>query len=104
MMSLSRLKAERLVVDLIGKEPGLDDLLRAFAVAGFGEYGRLQRMARLNYTGTDQRNPRPDVGVTWADPSDGGAILDLLHASFNPYIDQLPVAGEIEMQFEKSRS
>lgn len=102
MMSLSSLKAERLVVDLIGKEPGLDDLQRAFAVVGFGEYGRLQRMARLNYTGLPKKSCC-DVGVTWADISDGGALLDLLHASFNPYIDQLPEAGEIESAIRKEQ-
>jgi GNAT superfamily N-acetyltransferase len=93
--TLSSLKTERLVVDLVGKAPVLDDLLGVLASVGFQHYVQLQRMACVSQSSL----PVPAIGdsqVAWADTVDSQAILDLLHFSFDQYADQLPEFLEIE--------
>jgi GNAT superfamily N-acetyltransferase len=85
---------ERLVVDLVGNEPALAELLGIFDSNGFRRYSRLLRLARVGQTtipaAIDQEH------VVFADKADAPAIQDLLEDSFDRYADQLPMSYELE--------
>jgi len=85
-----------LVVDLIGHEAALGELVKLFEDVGYRRYTRLFRMAFLPFAGS-VRNATPlDERVTWASSADCVSILDLLSLSFDRYAEQLPALHEIE--------
>jgi ribosomal protein S18 acetylase RimI-like enzyme len=95
LASLSTLKTERVVLDLIGNAPALEDMIAAVEPAGFRRYARLQRMARLHHAGLA---PAPGIEppVHFAHRSEAEAIHLLLESSFDHFADQLPALHEIE--------
>src|ERR1035437_4102234 len=98
--ALPSLRAEPVVVDLVGTEAALGDLL-AFLESeqGFRRYVRLYRMARTNQA-SPQQPLTGDSGVIFADKADCQAVLDLLCRSFDRYAEQLPMLCEIESAVE----
>ena len=97
--SLSSLKTEPVVVDLVGNEAALGDLLAVLKSEGFQHYTQFCRLARTRQPsaqlhGADQ--PR----VVHAERSDCQSILDLLCGSFDRYAEQLPMLYEIESAVE----
>jgi hypothetical protein len=93
--------ARRLTTDVVGREADLASMLSCVEGAGFRRYSRLVRLTRPN--------PLPEVGkvsepdpakvspdISFAEPTDAGAILSLLEALFDPLADQLPTLYEIE--------
>jgi len=95
LSSLSALRTERVVVDLLGYEAPLSELTNAFETAGLRRYARLQRMAR---SGRDKvpENSKEDAPVVSAEADDAQAVLDLLETSFDRFADQLPLKRELE--------
>jgi Acetyltransferase (GNAT) family len=92
---LGKLQTERIVVDLIGSEGALADLVTLLERAGFRRYSRLQRMTRSTQSGLP-RASTDKAQVVYADLTDRDAILDLLNCSFDRYADQLPMPHEID--------
>ncbi len=95
LVALPELKADGMVIDLVGNEAGLKGLFDLARAAGFRPYARLLRLARTSRP-EEQQPPADGPGVTWADPTDCQAITDLLEASFDAYADQIPMPYEIE--------
>lgn len=95
LISVKSLKTERMVVDLVGNEAALSELLTLLKRAGFRRYSQLQRMARSPESGLPPASTG-DAVVTNAEPADREAIVDLLDSSFDRYADQLPTRHEIE--------
>jgi hypothetical protein len=96
---LPSLKTERVVVDLVGSEASVRDLVSVLASVGFRTYARLIRLARAS----QPNQPRPSPAgseVTWAQKTDYQAIMNLLETSFDRYADQLPLPYEIEAAIE----
>ena len=93
--ALPTLKRERVVIDLVGSETSLGDLLSAVDSAGFRRYAQLLRLARAGQPGQPQAS-LDGTEVVWADQTDRQAIIDLLECSFDRYADQLPMPYEIE--------
>ena len=92
---LSELKSEPVVVDLIGNEGALKDLLDLMESEGFKPYRKLYRMARIN----PSASPSPgaaEAPVACASRADARAVWDLLSRSFDRYAEQLPMLYEIE--------
>jgi ribosomal protein S18 acetylase RimI-like enzyme len=86
---------ERMVVDLVGNETTLHELLTILEKAGFRRYSKLQRMARA-HSADLPASANDDASVEFALSSDRQAIADLLESSFDRYADQLPVLHEID--------
>lgn len=94
ILALPVLKAERVVVDLVGNEALLIEPLRVMESVGLRRHARLLRLARLGQASEPQPPARsPEVG--WADNTDCSAILNLLERSFDRYADQLPADYDI---------
>lgn len=89
------LRTEPVVVDLVGQESALNDLVELFEVAGFRRYSRLCRMSR---TVPPAATPpaAPDLRVVIAGKADCQPILDLLLRSFDCRAEQIPMFYEIE--------
>ena len=87
------------MVDLIGNETALGNLLAVLEAGGFRRYTRLHRMARSQ--ASEAAKPvAEDAPVNCAEPSDGEAIFELLSRSFDPHAEQLPTRYEIESAIE----
>jgi hypothetical protein len=97
--SLSGMGTERMVVDLVGSETAVSELLSILEKAGFRRYSRLQRMARSHSAGLPAA-ANGDATVEYAHSGDRQAIADLLDSSFDRYADQLPVMHEIHAAIE----
>jgi len=93
------LKAERVVIDLVGNELALGDLLALMESAKFRRYTHLSRMARAGHT--DPQDWQMDGSpVVRADKPDCEAVLGLLDQVFDRYGEQLPMRYEIETAVE----
>ena len=98
---IPQLKREPVVMDVVGREAVLPDLLRVLETSDFRRYARLVRLARpytaslLSVQSTNP-SPNPAPAVLLAESTDSHAILRLLESSFNPYADQLPEVYEID--------
>ena len=97
--NLSRLKKDPVVVDLVGNEAALGDLLAMWECEGFRRYTRLYRMARTRPPDT-QQCCTDDLQVVYAERADCPAMIELLGRSFDRYAEQLPMAYEIESAVE----
>jgi hypothetical protein len=95
LLASSRLKAERLVIDLVGKAGALDSLINVIQSTGFRPLRKLLRLARGKENGFVQAIAS-DIQVTFADQGDAPRILRLLESSFDCYADQLPTPYELE--------
>lgn len=93
--ALSMLRTEPVVVDLVGQELALGELLGRFESAGFRRYNRLFRMARL-VPSAPPPAAAPDSRVVLAGQADCQPILDLLLRSFDCRAEQIPMLYEIE--------
>jgi ribosomal protein S18 acetylase RimI-like enzyme len=80
------------VADVVGSEPAVAGMIGALEPAGFRRYGRLQRMARAAQPLT---GVKVEAGIHYGEPTDCGAVTDLLESSFDRFADQLPTAWEI---------
>jgi GNAT superfamily N-acetyltransferase len=98
--ALPMLKIEPVVLDLIGKESALAEMVGLFEDAGFRFYNRLFRMARTVPTVTPSVNVAPDSRVVVPDKTDCQPILDLLLRSFDCRAEQIPMLYEIEAAVE----
>ena len=90
------LKTGRVTTDLVGNEPGLNQMLPVFERAGFRRYTQLQRLARIG---------RPETGggvpeAGFAEKMDGPAAMELIESSFDRYGEQLPLPYEMESAVE----
>ena len=88
--------AEPAVMDVIGPEAALSDLLTLLLSCGFRPYSRLVRLARPHNHSIAESQSKSPAPITMAQLADSQAILQLLESSFNPHADQLPMAYEIE--------
>lgn len=85
-----------LMVDLIGREASLGELVKLFECTGYRRYTHLFRMAFLPSSGPSRNATPTEAQVTWASSVDCVNILDLLGLSFDRYAEQLPALHEIE--------
>ena len=99
---IGSLKTERVVVDVVGGESALGELLGVLEGTGFRRYSRLQRMARSHQAPLPQ-SAGDDAEVTCAGAGDRQAIMDLLECSFDRHADQLPVLHEIDAAIESKQ-
>jgi ribosomal protein S18 acetylase RimI-like enzyme len=93
--SLPSLKSGAVVLDLVGNEASLREMLGVFESAGFRSYRRLERLARAGH-GVCETTGAEAPAVVIADRADLDAIADLLRRSFDKYADQLPTISELE--------
>jgi GNAT superfamily N-acetyltransferase len=93
------LRSEPVVVDLVGKETALSDLVALFEFAGFRRYNRLFRMSRTVPPAVAPA-ATPDSRVVAAGKTDCQPILDLLLRSFDCRAEQIPMLYEIEAAVE----
>ena len=84
-----------LVMDIIGPEPALSQLLTSLLSCGFRPYSRLVRLARPHTHSLGESESKAPA-ITFAQPGDSGPILKLLQSTFNHYADQIPLPYEIE--------
>jgi len=92
------LQKDPVVVDLVGKDGILDDLLNTVQLGGFKRYRRLIRLARP--AKAEAETPAGENAVLWAGKDDVAAIQGLLEEAFDRYADQLPTAGELASAVE----
>lgn len=94
--SLTQLKSTLdntlLVIDIIGKEPDIQLVVRTFMQNGFSFYTTLNRMSRNT---TKDENKNPFLGLITAKISHTEAIYNLLNMYFDPLAEQLPSRDEI---------
>lgn len=93
LAALAPLKTEKVVLDLVGKESGLVELLERWGQSGFRRYTKLFRMARVvaEMSGADHTT---EIG--FAESADGAQLLELLEQQFDPYGEQIPLHYELE--------
>jgi len=101
--TLPSLSNEPVVLDLIGNEAALADLIGIFEASGLRRYARLVRLARAAAAtslspsdGEKCAQSSAARDVAFADQSDSDSIRALLESSFDRYADQLPMPCEIE--------
>lgn len=94
------LKKEPVVVDLVGNEGALKDLVGLMESEGFKPYQKLYRMARVNQSSPQPSNANSQA-VAYASQADAPAVLDLLCRSFDRYAEQLPLLYEIEAAIDR---
>lgn len=94
--TLSVLRSEPVVLDVLGKESALASWGDCFAPAGLRPYSRLQRMGRIPAPGSPIAEAPAEVSVTAASTGDAVSILALLEDLFDQFADQLPELHEIE--------
>jgi len=97
--SLSGLKSEPVMMDLVGNEAALGDQLALWKSEGFRPYTQLHRMARAFQSAPDPSGTH-DTPVVYAEKTDAPAISDLLGRSFDRLAEQLPMPYEIESAIE----
>jgi GNAT superfamily N-acetyltransferase len=86
----------KLVMDLVGTEGSVTDLLSLAEQNSFRRYSRLVRLARVGSVINPPPLPSaPMIGV--AAQGDAPEILALIERSFDRYADQLPTLYEIEI-------
>ena len=96
---LHSLKTEPVMMDLVGNEAALGDLLALWKSEGFRQYTQLCRMARTSQSGPPQSGANGPQ-VVYAEKADAPAISDFLDRSFDHYAEQLPMPYEIEAAIE----
>jgi ribosomal protein S18 acetylase RimI-like enzyme len=96
---LRGLKTELVMIDLVGNEAALGNLLALWESEGFRPYTQLCRMARASQSGPHRFGPN-DTPVVGAEKKDAPAISDLLCRSFDRHAEQLPMLYEIESAIE----
>jgi hypothetical protein len=89
-------KTERIVLDLVGDGPILENLLSLLELAGFRRYKQLCRMTRIAQAQPAREFGQSEPRTEFASREDCAAIARLLDASFDVYAEQLPAAYEIE--------
>lgn len=94
LRALEELKTEPLVLDIVGKEAALTDLLLCWQGSGFRNYTKLVRLVRL--AAIEVEPARTKVRVEFAVAADAAAILQLLEAQFDSYGEQIPLLYELE--------
>jgi hypothetical protein len=98
--TLSSIKTEPIVLDLVGNETALADLIGVFEALGFRRYARLVRLARATghplSPADRERGSDCAPELSFATTADSPSILGLLESSFDRYADQLPMRYEIE--------
>jgi len=92
MVARPCVQTERVITDLVGKGPALDDLASAIESAGFRRHTLLQRLVRA--AGPESAADGPPVG--FAEKADSQAVLRLIESLFDHYGEQLPTLYEIE--------
>jgi ribosomal protein S18 acetylase RimI-like enzyme len=90
------LKTERVITDLVGNEPAVNEMLAALEPAGFRRHTQLQRLVRTGPA--ESATDGPQVG--FAEKADGRAVLGLIENAFDRYGEQLPMLYEIELAIE----
>jgi hypothetical protein len=101
--ALPILRVEPVVLDIVGQEQALADIVGMFESTGFRCYNRLYRMARNVQPGTLSAAVAPDPRVTLASKADCQSILDLLFQSFDSRAEQIPMLYEIEAAVESGQ-
>lgn len=96
LAALPPLRAERVVVDLIGRQEAIRPLVVVFGDAGFRSYRRLVRLARSAgpLPAAPPRDPPPPP-VVQPDPAEAGRVLALIEQFFDRYSDQLPSLDQV---------
>jgi ribosomal protein S18 acetylase RimI-like enzyme len=92
--SLTGLSTGAVVLDLVGNESSLRELLAFFESAGFRAYRRLERLSRAAQPVSAPASGDMPAVVTAAS-ADLEEIAELLAGSFDKYADQLPTASEL---------
>lgn len=91
-LALGRLEgAGTLTLDLLGHAAQVEELSVRFEPAGFRNFARLTRLARIASPG----GPAPEGAVELATAADVAAILGKLEACFDPLKEQLPSREEL---------
>ena len=85
--------AGKLLIDIVGPEASLTDLLNLTEQAGFSRYSRLVRLARMAAP-VQLGGAAPTVEL--ANAADAPTILGLIEKMFDRFADQLPTVYEIE--------
>ena len=96
---LDELKSERMMTDVVGNGPALEELLASLLSSGFRNYTRLQRMMRST-SKNEALSADTNLKVSEARLSDGHSILDLIESAFDRYGEQLPSLDEIAAAIE----
>jgi ribosomal protein S18 acetylase RimI-like enzyme len=81
-----------LVFDILGKEPGMQNLKSAFENSGYFEYTSLQRMSKSAHT---ENMTGILKNVNSAKENQVSDIYNLLNKFFDPFAEQLPLLEEI---------
>jgi hypothetical protein len=99
LAELPMIWTEPMVIDLVGREAELGDLVGLLEGCGFRRYQHLFRMARIVAPVAPGAAP-PDTRVTVAGQADCQPVLDLLLGSFDRRAEQIPMPYEIEAAVE----
>ncbi len=95
LSSLKEIRSGKIVLDILGKESSLSDMLAVWEVMGFRRYTRLFRMARMT-SAAGETALNSDDTLALATPADARSVLNLIEQEFNRYGEQLPLLYEIE--------
>lgn len=88
------LKSEQVMVDIVGNEGSLSEVLSVFVAAGFRKRTKLQRMVWMRPLGV--QTPPTAMPAIYAQMDDACPIAGLMERSFDCYGEQLPTRGEVE--------
>jgi ribosomal protein S18 acetylase RimI-like enzyme len=80
------------VVDIVGNQVAIDELISVFALMGFENYTLLYRMNRLKNLDEPQIL---DPQINYAEPDNSSQIQELLEKYFDKYSEQIPLPEEI---------
>jgi ribosomal protein S18 acetylase RimI-like enzyme len=93
LAALVALKTEKVVLDIVGKDPGLAESVIKWEQAGFRRHTKLCRMARM---AASLAEPGNDGHIGCAEMADAPQILQLLEQHFDRYGEQIPLFYELE--------
>ena len=99
LAALPMLNDSPVVVDLVGQNDAVKNLLTILESQGFQPYRKLCRMARIQPP-SSQPSRSSEVPVAYAMREDAPGILNLLCRSFDRYAEQLPMLYELEAAVE----
>ncbi len=91
--AIEQLKAERVVLDVVGKDGVIVESLSKWEQVGFRRYTKLFRMARMA-TPAPTLHDEGDIG--YAEFADTPQILLLLEEEFDRFGEQIPLCYELE--------
>lgn len=94
--TVQEIAREKVVLDLVGNEAAVSTPIGVWRGAGFSQYTRLFRMARVAQSPAQEPGGGQVGKIEFAIPADAPGVMELLEGAFDRFGEQLPLRYEIE--------